>query len=120
MAKPCELRPNALPNSVNSDTVMSERLNQLRQRLPLPTVFTGRSLVCISQQWRVEIGEQISQDYANRTSRSTFWVKVSEKLDDGTYQPGHEEVFAMDDIGALAEEIDRFITHAVGYSPREA
>jgi len=97
---------------------MSEKLNQLRERLPLPTVFTGRSLVCISQQWRVEISEQISQDYAHRTSRSTFGVKVSEKLEDGTYQPGHEEVFAIEDMGHLAEEIDRFITHAVGYSPR--
>lgn len=97
---------------------MSERLDQLRERLPLPTVFTGRSLVCISQQWRVEISEQISNDYAKGTSRSTFWVKVSEKLEDGTYQPGHEEVFAIEDMGRLAEEIDRFITHAVGYSPR--
>ena len=68
----------------------------------------------------MEIGEQISQDYAEGTSRSTFWVKVSEKLDDGTYQPGHQEVFAMEDMGALAEEMDRFITHAVGYSPRES
>ncbi len=97
---------------------MSKGLNQLRERLPLPTVFTGRSLGCISQQWRVEISEQTSKDYANSTSRSTFWVKVSEKLEDGTYQAGHEEVFAIDDMGRLAEEIDRFITHAVGYSPR--
>jgi len=96
----------------------ADKLNQLRERLPLPTVFTGRSLVCISQQWRVEITEQVSKDYAIGKSRSRFWVRVSEKLEDGTYQPGHEEVFAIEDMGRLAEEIDRFITHAVGYSPR--
>jgi len=66
----------------------------------------------------VEINEQISKDYAQGKSRSAFWVKVSEKLEDGTYQAGHEEVFAIEDMGPLAEEIDRFITHAVGYSPR--
>ena len=97
---------------------MSERLGQLRDRLPLPTVFTGQSLVCISQQWRVEISEQVSKDYATGNTRSTFRVRISEKLDDGTYQPGHEEVFAIEDVGRLAEEIDRFITYAVGYSPR--
>ena len=97
---------------------MSERLGQLRDRLPLPTVFTGQSLVCISQQWRVEISEQISKDYATGNTRSTFRVRMSEKLDDGTYQAGHEEVFGIEDIGRLAEEIDRFITYAVGYSPR--
>ena len=102
-----------------TDKQASERLEQLRQRLPLPTVFTGRSLVCISQQWRVEITEQIAKDYATGKSRSKFRVKVSEKLDDGTYQPGHEEVFAIEDMGRVAEEIDRFITHAVGYAPRE-
>ena len=97
---------------------MSDRLSQLRERLPLPTVFTGQSLVCISQQWRVEISERTSKDYATGNTRSTFRVKVSEKLDDGTYQSGHEEVFAIEDMGRLAEEIDRFITYAVGYSPR--
>ncbi len=97
---------------------MRKKLEQLRERLPLPTVFNGKSLVCISQQWRVEISEHISQHYANRTSRSSFSVKVSEKLDDGTYQPGHDEVFAIENMGTLADEIDRFITHAVGYSPR--
>ena len=97
---------------------MSERLDKLRERLPMPTVFTGRSLVCISEQWRVEITEQVSKDYAQNTSRSSFWVRLSEKLEDGSYQPGHEEVFAIADVGQLAEEIDRFITHAVGYSPR--
>ena len=98
---------------------MSERLSQLRDRLPLPTVFTGQSLVCISQQWRVEISEQTSKDYASGSTRSTFRVKVSEKLDAGPYQSGHEEAFAIEDVGQLAEEIDRFITYAVGYSPRD-
>ena len=97
---------------------MSEKLSQLRERLPLPTVYTGQSLVCISQQWRVEISEQTSKDYAAGSTRSSFRVRVSEKLDDGTYQPGHEEVFAIEDMGLLAEEIDRFITYAVGYPPR--
>lgn len=100
-------------------TQSNTRLEQLRERLPLPTVFTGRSLVCISQQWRVEITEQIAQDFAAGTSKSKFRVKVSEKLDDGTYQPGHEEVFAIEDAGRLAEEIDKFITHAVGFSLSE-
>ena len=97
---------------------MSERLDQLRERLPMPTVFTGQSLVCISQQWRVEITEQTSKDYASGSTRSSFRVRVSEKLDDGTYQAGHQEVFAIDDVGQLAEEIDRFITFAVGDPPR--
>ena len=97
---------------------MTEKLDQLRERLPLPTVFTGQSLVCISQQWRVEISEQTSKDYASGNTRSSFRVRVSEKLDDGTYQPGHQEVFAIEDMGQLAEEIDRFITYAVGDPPR--
>ena len=102
-----------------TDTQFNTRLEQLRERLPLPTVFTGRSLVCISQQWRVEISEQIARDFAAGKSKSKFRVKVSEKLDDGTYQPGHEEVFAIEDMGRLAEEIDKFITHAVGFLLRE-
>jgi len=84
------------------------------------SVFTGKSLVFVSEDWRVELTEHLNTDFSN-TSKSVpvIRVKISKKALNGEFIPGHYEDFNIIEPGDLATQIERYIQAAVGKNIRE-
>ena len=83
-------------------------------------VFTGRCLVFISEDWRVELTEHKDSDFSKSAAEpSIIRVKVSKKALDGEFVPGHYEDFQLASLGELAEQIEKYVQLAVGVNLRE-
>src|SRR3990167_8927475 len=96
-----------------------ETLKELYDYFPT-SVFTGGSLVFISEDWKVELTEHQNSDFS-KTSRScpVIRVKVFKRTLNGEFLPGHYEDFQIDSVGDLATQIERYIQAAVGKNIRE-
>lgn len=96
-----------------------ETLKALHDYFPT-SVFTGRALVFISEEWRVELTEHQNSDFSKTSASSPIIrVKVFKRALNGEFLPGHFEDFQLAPIGELAEQVERYIQGAIGKNIKE-
>jgi hypothetical protein len=96
-----------------------ETLKLLRDYFPM-AVFTGKCLVFISEDWRVELTEHKESDFTKTEgSPSIIRVKIFKRTLDGDLLPGHYEDFQLAFLGELAEQIEKYVQLAIGSNLRE-
>ena len=83
-------------------------------------VFTGKCLVFISEDWRVELTEHKDSDFSKAGDEpSVIRVRVFKKALNGEFVPGHYEDFQLASLGELAEQIEKYVQLAIGANLRE-
>jgi len=83
-------------------------------------IFTGSSLIFISEDWRIELTEHKESNFCTvGKTPSIVRVKISKKALNGEFVPGHREDFQILSIGNLASQIDKYIQSAVGRNIKE-
>jgi len=97
---------------------MTARLKLLRDYLPT-AIYTGRSLVFISEDSRVELTEHARGSLAPGEEVPVVRVRLFAKGPTGEFEPGHYEDFDIKDLGELAGEIEKFVQCAVGKNLKE-
>jgi hypothetical protein len=84
------------------------------------SVFTGRSLVFISEDWRVELTEHKNTDYTQSAPQvPIIRVRVFKKALNGEFVPGHHEDFQLASINELAAQVEKYVQFAIGRNIRE-
>ena len=72
-----------------------ETLKLLRDYFPM-AVFTGKCLVFISEDWKVELTEHKESDFSKADSEpSIILVRIFKKAIDGNFVTGHYEDFQL-------------------------
>jgi hypothetical protein len=98
---------------------MMETLKLLRDYFPM-AVFTGKCLVFISEDWRVELTEHKESDFTKtKGSPSIIRVRIFKRTLEGDLIPGHYEDFQLASLGELAEQIEKYVQLAIGSNLRE-
>jgi len=86
-------------------------------------IFTGKCLVFISEDWRVELTEHKDSDFSKsrqgRAEPSIIRVRISKKALNGEFLPGHYEDFQIASLSELAEQIEKYVQSAIGKNIRE-
>ena len=83
-------------------------------------VFTGKCLVFISEDWRVELTAHKNADFSQVSEQMPLVrVRIFKKALNGEFVPGHYEDFQLDSLGELAAQIERYVQFAVGQNIRE-
>jgi hypothetical protein len=85
-------------------------------------VYTGKCLVFISEDWRVELTDHKDSDYTNPDKSrqpSLIRVRVFKKALNGEFVPGHFEDFQLGSLNELAEQIEKYVQLAIGANLRE-
>ena len=83
-------------------------------------VNTGKCLVFISEDWRVELTEHMDANFsAAGAKRPLVRVRLFKKALNGEYVPGHYEDFQHESVSLLAEQIEKYVQNAVGRNIRE-
>jgi hypothetical protein len=83
-------------------------------------VYTGKCLVFVSEDWRVELTEHKNTDFSQLESRlPVIRVRAFKKAMNGEFVPGHYEDFQLDSLSELGEQIERYVQFAVGCNIRE-
>ena len=96
-----------------------ETLKLLRDYFPT-AVFTGKCLVFISEDWRVELTEHKDSDFSRQASQpSVIRIRIFKKALNGDFVPGHYEDFQLASLGELAEQIEKYVQMAIGANLRE-
>ncbi len=96
-----------------------ETLKLLRDYFPT-AVFTGKCLVFISEEWRVELTEHKDSDFSKANAESSIIrVKIFKKALNGEFVPGHYEDFQLASLNELAEQIEKYVQMAIGKNLRE-
>ena len=96
-----------------------ETLKLLRDYFPM-AVFTGKCLVFISEDWRVELSEHKESDFSKSEKEpSIIRVRIFKKTLDEAFVAGHYEDFQLSSLGELAEQIEKYVQHAIGANLRE-
>jgi hypothetical protein len=96
-----------------------ETLKLLRDYFPT-AIFTGKCLVFISEDWRVELAEHKDSDFSKRDAEpSIIRVKISKKALNGEFVPGHYEDFQLASLNELAEQIEKYVQSAIGTNLKE-
>ena len=96
-----------------------ETLRQLCDYFPM-AVFTGKCLVFISENWRVELTEHKDSDFSKSQDQpSVIRLRIFKRTPAGELIPGHYEDFQLASIGELAEQIEKYVQLAIGANLRE-
>lgn len=96
-----------------------ETLKLLRDYFPM-AVYTGKSLVFISEDWRVELTEHKDTDYTRTPSPpSIIRVRIFKRTLEGDLIPGHYEDFQIASLNELAEQVEKYVQLAIGANLRE-
>jgi len=96
-----------------------ETLKQLRDYFPT-AVFTGKCLVFISEDWRVELTEHRDSDFSRGAQQaSVIRVRIFRKAVNGEFVAGFYEDFQLPILGELAEQIEKYVQLAIGTNLRE-
>ncbi|OHB73373.1 MAG: hypothetical protein A2Z25_00215 [Planctomycetes bacterium RBG_16_55_9] len=96
-----------------------ETLRLLRDYFPM-AVFTGKCLVFISEDWRVELTEHKDTDYSKAGGTpSVIRLRIFKRTLEGDLIPGHYEDFQLASLGELAEQIEKYVQLALGTNLRE-
>jgi len=83
-------------------------------------IYTGKCLVFISEEWRVELTEHKDSDFSkSQAEPSIIRVKIFKKALSGEFIQGHYEDFQLAFIGELAEQIQKYVESAIGRNIRE-
>ena len=97
-----------------------ETIRKLRDYFPT-AVYTGKSLVFVSEDWRVELTEHKESDFTKATEQpSIIRIKVFKKAINGELVPGYHEDFQIAVLGELAEQIEKYVQMAIGTNLRES
>ena len=96
-----------------------ETLKLLQEYFPT-AVFTGKCLVFISEDWRVELTEHREGDYSKACKEpSVIRVRIYKRAINGELILGHYEDFQLAALGELAEQIEKYVQMAIGTNIRE-
>jgi hypothetical protein len=96
-----------------------ETLKLLRDYFPT-AVFTGKCLVFISEDWRVELSEHKDSDFSKADAEpAVIRVRIFKKALNGQFVEGHYEDFQLELLGELAEQIEKYVQLALGTNIRE-
>ena len=96
-----------------------ETIQLLRDYFPT-AVFTGKCLVFISEDWRVELTEHKEGDFSKPTDEPpVVRVRIFKKALNGEFVRGHYEDFKLGSLNELAEQIEKYVQMAVGKNIRE-
>lgn len=96
-----------------------ETLKLLYEYFPV-AVNTGRCLVFISEDWKVELTEHKSMDYTQTVSSlPIIRVRIFKKALNGEFVPGHYQDFQLSSMGELAAQVEKYVQCAVGKNIRE-
>ena len=83
-------------------------------------VYTGRFLVFISQDWRVELSEHKNSNFSQISSdMPVVRVRIFKKALNGEFVPGHYEDFQIESVNELAAQIEKYVQNAIGHNIRE-
>ena len=83
-------------------------------------VFTGKCLVFISENWRVELTEHKDSDFSKSSAEpSVIRLRIFKRAMDGELIAGHYEDFQLASLGELAGQIEKYVQLAVGVNLRE-
>ena len=83
-------------------------------------VFTGHSLIFVSEDWRVELTEHKENDFSKSQNQPPIIrVRISKKTLDGQLIPSHYEDFQLEQPGELAEQIEKYVLMAIGTNLKE-
>ena len=83
-------------------------------------VYTGKCLVFISEDWRVELTEHKDSDFSRGSDQPpVIRVRIFKKALNGEFVPGFYEDFQLPSLGELAEQIEKYVQLAVGTTLRE-
>lgn len=96
-----------------------ETLKLLREYFPM-AVYTGKCLVFISEDWRVELSEHKDNDFSKADAEpAVIRVRIFKKALNEQFVPGHYEDFQLESPGELAEQIEKYVQLAIGTNIRE-
>ncbi len=96
-----------------------ETLKLLREYFPT-AVYTGKCLVFISEDWRVELSEHKDSDFSKADAEpAVIRVRIFKKALNEQFVPGHYEDFQLESPGELAEQIEKYVQLAIGANIRE-
>ncbi|MHC4645008.1 MAG: hypothetical protein ACYTBJ_05885 [Planctomycetota bacterium] len=96
-----------------------DTLRLLRDYFPT-AVFTGKCLVFISEDWRVELTEHKDSDFSNTQAQAPLIrVRIFKKALNGEFVRGHYEDFQLASLNELAEQIEKYVQLAIGTNIRE-
>ena len=96
-----------------------ETLKLLRDYFPT-AVFTGKCLVFVSEDWRVELTEHKDSDFSKAgVEPSVIRVRIFKMTLHGEFVPGHYEDFQLASLGELAEQIEKYVQSAIGKNLKE-
>ena len=74
-------------------------------------VNTGKCLVFISEDWRIELTEHQSANYCRLSNQlPLIRVRIFKKALNGEFVPGHYEDFQLDSLSELATQIERYFS----------
>ena len=83
-------------------------------------VFTGKCLVFISEDWRVELTEHKDSDFSKKdTDPPVIRVRIFKRTLDGDLIGGHYEDFQIASLNELAEQVEKYVQQAIGANLRE-
>jgi len=83
-------------------------------------VFTGKCLVFISEEWRVELTEHKDSDFSKTAvGPSVIRVRIFKKALNGEFVQGHYEDFQLENLGELADQIEKYVQQAIGANLKE-
>jgi len=83
-------------------------------------VYTGNCLIFISEDWRVELTEHKESDFSkSKNQPSIIRVRIFKKTLDGQLIPSHYEDFQLEQLGELAEQIEKYVQMAIGANLKE-
>jgi len=95
-----------------------ETLKVLLEYFPT-SIFTGKCLVFVSEEHRVELTEHRSRDFSSdQTQPSFIRVKIF-RNEMGKFVQTHMEDFHLPDPSELAEQIERYVLFAINRNIRE-
>jgi hypothetical protein len=96
-----------------------ETLRLLRDYFPM-AVFTGKCLVFISEDWRVELTEHRDSDFSKSGDEPpVIRVRIFKKALSGEFIRGHYEDFQLASVNELADQIEKYVQFAIGRNIRE-
>jgi hypothetical protein len=96
-----------------------ETLKVLYEYFPT-AVNTGRCLVFVSEDWKVELTEHTNMDYTQTVSSlPIIRVRIFKKALNGEFVPGHYQDFQLPSMGELAGQVEKYVQCAVGKNIRE-
>jgi hypothetical protein len=96
-----------------------DTLKLLRDYFPT-AVYTGKHLVFISEDWRVELTEHKDNDFSKGgTQPSIIRVRIFKRALNGDSTAGLYEDFQLPSLGELAEQIEKYVQSAIGSNLHE-